>query len=211
MRQNRLAESGWFWIVALATLCYLAFTIYQNEIKPNPANASQKHKNNSPSISADQPLVQATLLSDVNAIEPGKNFTLAVLFNIAPKWHIYWKNPGDSGLATEIELDLPPGFQAGPIRYSRHKSFTMPGDIIGYGYEHQAMLKTEVSAPAELELNQMVAIPVKASWLVCKEKCILGQVDLTLKLPVGSQVSKSNEDLFAYWQKQFPETTPPKE
>ena len=28
---------------------------------------------------------------------------LAVEFTIAPKWHIYWENPGQSGLATELE------------------------------------------------------------------------------------------------------------
>ena len=42
--------------------------------------------------------VQAELLSDVSAIQPGKPFWLGVHLTVDPGWHVYWKNPGDAGL-----------------------------------------------------------------------------------------------------------------
>src|SRR5690606_19196766 len=41
---------------------------------------------------------------------------LAVHHHIAAPWHIYWKNPGDSGLRTRLALDGA-GFEAGPVIY----------------------------------------------------------------------------------------------
>ena len=197
-------STGWFTSGTVAILCYLTVAIYQSEAEPNPpAAASQPQPAFSSSLATDQPLVQATLLCNVDAIKPGDSFTLAVLFDIAPGWHIYWKDPGDSGLPTEITLELPPGFQSGPIRYSRHQTFTMPGDIIGYGYERQAMLLTKVTAPAQLPVNRLMTLHAQADWLVCKEKCIPGQANLTLELPVSDHADKTNEQLFTYWHKQF--------
>jgi len=49
-------------------------------------------------------------VANVSAIAPGQPFMLGFKFTIAPGWHIYWKNPGDSGLPTEVKLNLPEGF-----------------------------------------------------------------------------------------------------
>ena len=55
-------------------------------------------------------LVKATLVADVSSIQPGQRFRLGVLYRIEPGWHIYWKYPGDSGIPTKIEWQLPQGF-----------------------------------------------------------------------------------------------------
>ena len=47
-------------------------------------------------------LVTATLLADVDSVKAGKTFNLGVLLKIKPGWHVYWKNPGDSGMATKV-------------------------------------------------------------------------------------------------------------
>ena len=57
-------------------------------------------------------LVKAQLVADTQHIEPGQKFRLGVLYTIAPKWHIYWKYPGDAGIPTQIDWQLPPGFRA---------------------------------------------------------------------------------------------------
>ena len=43
------------------------------------------------------------LLSDRSAIVPGEAFTLAVRIELDPDWHLYWRNPGASGLPLELD------------------------------------------------------------------------------------------------------------
>ena len=40
---------------------------------------------------------------------------MALRQEIAPGWHTYWMNPGDSGEPPRIEWALPTGFTAGDI------------------------------------------------------------------------------------------------
>ena len=54
--------------------------------------------------------VTLSLLSDKTAAVPGETFKVAVRANIEPEWHIYWTNPGETGLPTIIKWgDLPDG------------------------------------------------------------------------------------------------------
>ena len=59
--------------------------------------------------------VRAELLADVAAVKPGEPFWVGLRQTIRPKWHTYWKNPGESGLPTEIKWTLPEGVKADPI------------------------------------------------------------------------------------------------
>ena len=42
----------------------------------------------------------ATLVTDTDAIQPGKPFRVALRLRMADGWHTYWKNPGDAGVAS---------------------------------------------------------------------------------------------------------------
>ena len=54
----------------------------------------------------------ATLVSETDSVAPGKPLRLALRLAMAPGWHTYWSNPGDSGLPTAIDWLLPPDFKA---------------------------------------------------------------------------------------------------
>ena len=56
------------------------------------------------------------LISETTQVVPGQTFYLALNFELEPHWHIYWENPGASGLPVEIEWELPEGFVAGEIQ-----------------------------------------------------------------------------------------------
>ena len=53
--------------------------------------------------------VEAALVSERVSAEPGKPLTVGLRLRMIPHWHTYWKNPGDSGLPTRIQWELPPG------------------------------------------------------------------------------------------------------
>lgn len=63
----------------------------------------------------------------------------AVTFELPPHWHIYWQNPGDSGIAPTFDWSLPNGVKAGDILWPTPKRFAM-GDIINYGYGDRVTL-----------------------------------------------------------------------
>jgi DsbC/DsbD-like thiol-disulfide interchange protein len=68
--------------------------------------------------------VRAELLAHApEGAAPGQTVWLGLLLDHAPKWHTYWKNPGDSGLPTELQWTLPAGVTAGPIQWPTPTKF----------------------------------------------------------------------------------------
>ncbi len=93
--------------------------------------------------------VRAELMADVSAVKAGEPFWLGLRQTIRPKWHTYWKNPGESGLPTEITWTLPPGAKADPIVWPTPILFEI-GGIINYGFKDESMLLVRITPPADL-------------------------------------------------------------
>ena len=45
---------------------------------------------------------EVSLISERDTVQAGETFFVAFDLEIAPKWHVYWRNAGDSGLPAEI-------------------------------------------------------------------------------------------------------------
>lgn len=145
-------------------------------------------------------LVKATLLADAAAVQPGRPFTLGLLMEITPEWHVYWKNPGDAGMPTKVKLQLPEGFKAGELQFPVPVRFDLPDGHVSYGYHDKVLHTIRVTPPADLKAGQDVTIAVKASWLVCKDLCLKGGQNLQITLPVSDGTpAAANEELFAEW------------
>src|SRR5437764_647121 len=120
---------------------------------------------------------KARLVPEASAIEPGATVWVDLHFDIAQGWHIYWRNPGDSGLPTEIAWKLPPGFAAGEIAWPAPERVVI-GTIGNYGYAGTADLLVPVTAPKDLEPGGTAHVEAAASWLVCSDICIPGAAAL---------------------------------
>src|SRR3972149_1717831 len=158
-------------------------------------------------LKAEIPLpspVKVELLTDVVNVKPGGAFILGVLFRIKPGWHIYWKNPGDSGLPTSVMFALPDAFSVGQLRWPVPARFYRSGDIVDYGYAESVMVSAKVKAPAELSSSSIVPIHANVSWLSCEKICIPGHANLELKLPVSEMPAPVNGELFAQWEEHLP-------
>jgi thiol:disulfide interchange protein DsbD len=131
---------------------------------------------------APSPHGQAQLVSEIESIQPGKPFWVGLRLRMAPGWHTYWRNPGDSGLATRLRWTLPDGFQAGPIEWPYPRVFSQ-GPVTSYGYEGEVLLPVRITPPASLSAGQ-VSLATRADWLECQEACIPGRAELSLVLPV---------------------------
>ena len=51
----------------------------------------------------------ASLVSDVDSVAAGKPFHVGLRLQLAQGWHTYWRNPGDAGVAPDLQLSLPDG------------------------------------------------------------------------------------------------------
>ena len=154
---------------------------------------------------APKDLVKAEMLADVSAVQPGQPFRVGVLLKVAPKWHVYWKNPGDSGMPTQVDLTLPEGFKAEPTAFPVPEKFNQAGGYSVYGYDKELMLLTTVTPPADLKVGTEVVLKGKASWLVCEKLCFPGEADLELKLPVAEKATPSARATeIEQWSKRLP-------
>jgi thiol:disulfide interchange protein len=156
--------------VNLSLLSILLMSQHVYAIKTNVSHAATEQ-------------VQADLIASVNAVVPGEEVFVGVHQNIIPGWHTYWKNPGDSGVATAIQWTLPAGTTAGAILWpspSRHSL----GPVTNYGYANQVTLPTLIKVPYDLKTGSNFEVAATVDWLVCHEECIPQQVRLKLSLPV---------------------------
>jgi thiol:disulfide interchange protein len=152
-------------------------------------------------------LVKASLISDVSAIQPGQKFRVGVLYQIEPGWHIYWKFPGDSGIPTKIEWQLPQGFKAGDLQWPLPKREKEPGDLEVIDYTSEVLLFAELEAPPTLP-QQPIAIQAKTDWLVCQSLCVPGRAQLSLTLAGGGNRASDSAQIFQKYASLVPKQPP---
>ena len=95
-------------------------------------------------------LVQAELVSEPTAVKPGEPFWIGLRLRIKEHWHVYWRNPGDSGEAPTIAWQLPPGFTAGPIAWPTPRRIPV-AHLVNFGYEGETTLLTRITPPPTLD------------------------------------------------------------
>ncbi|MCY1073281.1 protein-disulfide reductase DsbD family protein [Archangium lansingense] len=129
--------------------------------------------------------VEAALLTDVAQVKAGDAFRVGVRFRMDPGWHIYWKNPGESGLASEVTWDTP-GTTVGAQQWPAPSTFrTSDGYITTYGYADEVLLFADARASEKAEGS--LQLSAAADVLVCEVHCLPAQLMLTRNLPVGPE------------------------
>ncbi len=149
------------------------------------------------------------LVADVTSIKPGQSFNLALTFELEPHWHVYWQNPGASGLPVEINWTLPEGIEAGEIIWPAPERIEL-GGLINYVYEDQVSFVIPITTAADLKTGEILKIKANVFWLICKELCLPDDATFEIELPTSNVAStRINSALFESAQKSWPETTSP--
>ncbi|AWN47400.1 thiol:disulfide interchange protein [Methylobacterium terrae] len=156
-------------------------------------------------------LVRAELVTEESAVAPGTVLTAGVRLAMKPGWHVYWRNPGDSGLPPEIAWTLPAGFSAGSVAWPAPERIPV-GDLMNFGYEGEVLLTVPVTAPETLGPGP-VPLRAKVSYLVCERECVPGEASLSLSLPVAPAGTSPRPDpraaaLFAQGRERLPVPAP---
>jgi len=150
------------------------------------------------------------LVSDVEAVAAGQPFEVALHFRIQPHWHIYWKNPGDSGIPPSVKWDLPPQVNVGDIHWPTPERIETP-PLVSYGYSNEVYLLMPVTFPTTWK--EGVALPLKGhvDWLVCQEICIPARADVALNVLVkdGGSPFNSKQSAFQRTKASWPKESLP--
>lgn len=143
------------------------------------------------------------LIAEPKPYVPGQPFTVGLRFQPEPGWHIYWKNPGDSGMEPSVQWKLPPGYTAGPLQFPFPEKILVP-PLVSYGYETETVLLAEITPPSDLILPRKLPIAVNLEWLVCKEICLPGKASLDLTVPASPKDNVDLQGLFDEIRREIP-------
>ena len=126
---------------------------------------------------------RSTLYAESMGVAPGGTVRLALHQTLEPGWHVYWKNPGDSGLPLEMIWTLPEGASASDIGYPAPHRIPI-GPLVNYGHEGEPAFLVSLTAPAVAQIGSTLDVSLEATWLICAEICVPETGAFVLSLPV---------------------------
>jgi DsbC/DsbD-like thiol-disulfide interchange protein/cytochrome c biogenesis protein CcdA len=134
---------------------------------------------------ATTPHFTAALVAESRTPVPGKDVTLALVIQPQPGWHTYWVNPGDTGLAPDLEWTLPDGVMAQETQHPVPMEMTVSG-ITTNVHDGPAALLTDISVPSTMHRGEALPVKLDADLLICSEgACVPESVSLDLGLMLG--------------------------
>lgn len=136
--------------------------------------------------------VTAQVVTEKAAMRAGEAFYAGVLLVMKKDWHTYWINPGDGGLPTTVEWQLPEGFTAGPLEWPYPHYFN-DDEVASYGYTGEVLLMAQITPSPSVRMGKDVPIAAKVAWLACNKICVPGKADLTFLMPVTVSVPARSE------------------
>jgi len=156
-----------------------------------------------------QQLIAASAKIVVDSFSLGKNrvIPIGILIELEKDWHIYWRNPGDSGMPTSVEFDLPEGITVSEIQWAVPEVFEFD-ELASYGYEKQVLLLTELIIPENYQANS-VSVTAELKSLICKDVCIPFNTTISEEIILinNFQADDNVSILFAQTRKNLPEVT----
>lgn len=122
-------------------------------------------------------------------ISAGEKTQLGFHFKPDPGWHVYWKNPGDSGAAPKFEMNSNEG-SIGPIQWPFPKRLPV-AHLTNLGYEGEVVYLfefelTDRGLAKRKSAGDVAKISARLEWLVCKEDCVPGFANLNLSREITS-------------------------
>ena len=137
---------------------------------------------------------------------PGQTMWLGLHIQHQKDWHTYWKNPGDSGLPTQLQWQAPAGWTVGDTHWPIPKKIRV-GEMTNYGFEGKVLLAAPVTLNASARLSEPSEVVLQANWLVCRQECIPQEGRFVLR--IASQSSQAvHGSLFEALLRQQPQVLP---
>lgn len=187
--QGWLASLGLLALMSITSMNIWAQTdtLFSNKTAPSSAPGTNALLASAPHIVNTEQVRAELLVHAPQGVQAGQTFWLGLQIEHQPHWHTYWQNPGDSGLPTRLQWQLPAGLQAGDIAWPLPKKIPI-GTLANYGYEGRLLLAVPVTVAAGFQFPATGGLPLqlRAEWLVCRQECIPQEGRFSLNLASGA-------------------------
>ncbi len=158
-------------VVSALALCAQA-EVSANDTLPATAVGST-------ALDRGEPRVEGRLLVDPQPAADG-TLRVGVELRMDPGWHVYWKDPGETGLPTVVRFDVEGG-QVGPIAWPAPQRFAeTDGALTTFGYEGEVLLAASVERTGKTHL-----LRAEVELLACEYACIPGSLSLSRDVPAA--------------------------
>jgi len=157
------------------------------------------------SLSAQAAHTEARLVLAAATARPGDTVLAGVQLRMDPRWHIYWRNPGASGMATKVAWQLPAGITPGAIQWPVPEKLP-DEDLTTYIYTNEVVLLVPLKLADDLRPGPL-DLKASVSWLECDVQCVPGSAEVEASLGVGNETKPSKDaDLLHAWQTKLPKS-----
>ncbi len=138
--------------------------------------------------------VTVKLVAEPKTVKPGSPFWVALLVDLDPGWHTYWKNPGDNGMATSIDWQLPKGLTITDVRWPTPERFEDNG-MVSLGYDNHFAILVQLTPDQSLPARRGLEFAAVLRWVACNDgNCIPGDCDCSLNVTTAVSVPVANAE-----------------
>lgn len=140
------------------------------------------------------------LKTESTEVKEDTPFWVALDVEIDKGWHLYWKNPGEAGIAPQINWTLPEGFKVEAVEWPVPHKYGF-GGVETYGYEEKTILLSKILPPPTLKTGDTVKIAVELQYVVCNdETCQPGSERSEKELRVSDLSPTPTAHLTSYFE-----------
>jgi len=140
------------------------------------------------------------LISATTGVGSAESLQLGLQFQIKPGWKIYWRSPGDAGIAPSVDWAGSDNLGGTEIAWPAPHRFSYAGlETVGYENEVVLPIAARVAKPGE-----PLAIRAKLDYLICAEICVPRHADLALTLPAGPAAPSGDAHLISRYLARVP-------
>lgn len=144
----------------------------------------------------------AEWISVSTTCEPGVALQTAIRLVVDAGWHTYWLNPGEGGMNTSVEWELPAGWSASTLAHPVPTRFRTAG-LAGFGYVGTVIFPATITPPPNFKGR--ATLKARLSWLTCDEnRCVPGDAELSLVLDAGPPTSTADAEVIRDALKKIP-------
>lgn len=150
-------------------------------------------------------LVAFDLIAEHSVVAPGQTAWIAARFRIEKDWHLYWRNPGETGLPPRVIFEAPEWVTIGEPKWPAPVRHESPGPLLDFIHEGEFVLLFPVEVASDAPDGVVAQISAKADWLVCRRECLFGEGENNLSLTAAGAPSRSADaDRFDAWREALP-------
>jgi DsbC/DsbD-like thiol-disulfide interchange protein len=138
-------------------------------------------------------------LSEYSHVKPGETTTIGLHIDLEDGWHVYWKNPGDSGIPVRFRWSDAPQVTFGDVKWPYPTTFKEE-HLVTYGYKDETLLMIPVKVAADAREGTHV-LETRVEFLVCKDICLPGFENHSIRLNVSKNGNPSKTSEASSFQK----------